>query len=366
MVIKADQTPREMWQEAKDNAPEAAVLLLKLGAKHYCYGEDARVLRYAMGQWEEEKHPRVESGTAEGGQFGSGEGGAAEAEKQAVNRQSATVTNGKLLLESGKPLPKHLQDLRIRRNWKDITVSTNSNDIVLVEARDEKNRKQVILSARGTTEKQRVTRVNAAMKWSRVAELRGKFTAVQQENESAMKGGDVNKREDAAALSLIMSVGLRPGSTRDTKAEKQAFGATTLLGRHVIVGDGVRLRFVGKKGVDIDIPVNDPVVAEMLRSRREKAGANGRLFNTSDVRVLAHAKTLDGGSFRTKDFRTNKGTSLAAALVSQGSIPASGEEYKASVSAVAKAVSEALGNTPAVALQSYIDPTVFLKWRPAA
>jgi DNA topoisomerase-1 len=174
-------------------------------------------------------------------------------------------------------------------------------------------------------------------------------------------------RDAASVSSLIMATGLRPGSTRDTKAETQAFGATTLEGRHVVVsGTNVRLKFTGKKGVPIDIPVNNPMVAALLRERKESAGDSGRLFNVSDSQLRGYAKTLDGGSFKPKDFRTHKGTSLAANLVSRGSVPKSEKEYKSRVREVAKSVAAALGNTPAVALQSYIDPTVFSKWRPAA
>lgn len=42
--------PRELWHDAKANAPEEAVLLLNVGGTHYCYGADAQVLKYALGE----------------------------------------------------------------------------------------------------------------------------------------------------------------------------------------------------------------------------------------------------------------------------------------------------------------------------
>jgi hypothetical protein len=78
---------------------------------------------------------------------------------------------------------------------------------------------------------------------------------------------------------------------------------------------------------------------------------------------LAYAKGTDGGGFETKDFRTAAGTDLAVELIAEmpKSYP-SKRAYKAAVKEVAVAVSEMLGNTPAVAAQSYIDPAAFSEW----
>ena len=57
------------------------------------------------------------------------------------------------------------------------------------------------------------------------------------------------------------------------------------------------------------------------------------------------------------------GTSTAREMVAKMKPPRSEKEYKKQVRAVAEAVAKRLGNTPIVALQSYISPTVFAKWR---
>jgi DNA topoisomerase-1 len=162
-----------------------------------------------------------------------------------------------------------------------------------------------------------------------------------------------------------MATGVRPGSEKDTGAEKQAYGATTLLARHVQVSPtgAVRLKFTGKKGVALDIPVNDPGVAHMLRARAAKGG---RLFDTTDVGLRGYAAGLAGGGYKPKDFRTLRGTLTAAAEVKARNTPRGPADYKRAVRDVATVVAAKLGNTPTVALQSYIDPTVFAKWRPAA
>ena len=79
--------------------------------------------------------------------------------------------------------------------------------------------------------------------------------------------------------------------------------------------------------------------------------------------VNAYVRALTGGPFSAKDFRTLRGTILAAeALAKAGVAPTKNERKKVELAAV-RAAAEALGNTPAVARSSYIDPRVFSLYR---
>jgi len=174
-------------------------------------------------------------------------------------------------------------------------------------------------------------------------------------------------RERASCARLVQATGIRPGSEKDTLADKKAYGATTLEGRHVSVQAGnVRLKFTGKKGVSLDLPVDDPVVSKDLIARKKAAGRTGKLFDTNSRQVLSYNKSKDGGGYKTKDFRTAKGTNTAVDVINRMPKPRNAKEYKMAVRDVAKQVSAVLGNTPAIALQSYIDPTVFAGWKGAA
>jgi DNA topoisomerase-1 len=164
-----------------------------------------------------------------------------------------------------------------------------------------------------------------------------------------------------------MAMGIRPGSDTDTKAKVKAYGASTLEGRHVVEEDGqVYLRFTGKKGVAINLAVSNPDIARDLADRASRAGAGGRLFPAvAGDSLLEYTHTLNGGGFKTKDFRTLLATRSAMKQVEQAEPPKTEKDYKKRVLEVAKAVSARLGNTPTVALQSYINPAVFAPWRSA-
>jgi DNA topoisomerase IB len=95
-----------------------------------------------------------------------------------------------------------------------------------------------------------------------------------------------------------------------------------------------------------------------------EAGVTGRLFRgLTDAGLRDHVNSFDGGSFTTKDFRTLLGTRTALREVASRSKPTSMAADKKAVREVATKVSDKLGNTPTIALQSYINPIAFAGWR---
>ena len=169
-------------------------------------------------------------------------------------------------------------------------------------------------------------------------------------------------REVSIVLALINHTGIRPGSSKDTKAAKQAYGATTLKAEHVKDG-GTRLVFTGKKGVALDIKVTVPALIKILAAKAKGKARGESLFETDSSKLLKYTKTKDGGGFTPKNFRTAKGTESAIAIMAGMKAPKSEAEYKKMVLKVGDQVSKLLGNTRTVAIQSYIDPTVWSQWR---
>jgi DNA topoisomerase IB len=82
----------------------------------------------------------------------------------------------------------------------------------------------------------------------------------------------------------------------------------------------------------------------------------------SPAEVNDVVRDLTGGAFTAKDFRTLHGTIVAAeALARIGTVDTPRQRAEAERLAV-KAAAHALGNTPAVARASYIDPRVFARY----
>jgi DNA topoisomerase-1 len=254
----------------------------------------------------------------------------------------------------GKDLPKHLDGLKIPPAWTDTKVNPDPDGSLLVTGYDSKGRLQYVYSPKYMD-------TQKAAKFERINELDRQFDEIKTANEAFRS--DPAKAEEADCLHVIMETGIRPGSDRDTKGAVQAFGATTLRGEHVVQTDtGVRLQYVGKKGVSLDIPIDNPETASMLTSRAERVGADGRLFDTDAHTLLQYTHTLGSGDFKVKDFRTLVGTSMAKSEIAKIPAPTTKTGFKKAVSQVAKSVSRKLGNTPSVALKSYIAPEVFDSW----
>lgn len=275
------------------------------------------------------------------------------AERKWVNIAKPDPEGG-YIFEPGELAPEHAQ--KIRPDLRNVRYNPDPNAKRWAMGNDSKGRSQSKYNPE-------FDKAQRDLKHSRVREdLTPKINQMMRKVGKDAKIGN----DTAAALRLVMDTGIRPGSKKDTLAEKQAFGATTLEGRHVI-GDNpknVTLQFVGKKGKDLNIKVTNKDVARDLLERRDRVGPDGKLFNTSARKVLDYSKGF--GEFMTKDHRTYNGTQAAIAQMKKIKAPTTKKEFKEAVRQVAIAASNKLGNTPAIALQRYIDPTIFAEWRKLA
>lgn len=260
-------------------------------------------------------------------------------------------------MTDGSAVPSHVKKLAIPPAWKSVYVNPDPNGTLMARGIDSKGRTQSRYSDNHSARQ-------AAAKFGRVSELRKKRQQIFKELDR-----DAEKpalRDKAECLKVIMQTGIRPGSTKDTGADYESFGATTIQGRHVVKkGDSVSLIFATEKnkGREVEFPINDPETAKMLLDRAKSAGSNGRLFNVEAADLSRYSKSKDGKGFKTKDHRTALGTETAIREINNLPAPKTMKEYKTQVKQVATVVSRTLGNTPNIALKSYIDPTVFAHWK---
>ena len=264
-------------------------------------------------------------------------------------------------LPDGTLAPEHVQKAKIRPDLTEVHINEDPEGSLVAIGKDAKGRWQYNYSESHSAKQ-------AAAKFGRTKELREKRQEILNEVKNDAK--DPAQREQAECLQLVMQTGMRPGSEKNTKADFDSFGATTLQGKHVTIKDGkAELEFVaGKsKGKSVKFTVDDPDTVKMLERRKNSAGADGQLFGTSAPELSKYSQTKDGGGFKTKDHRTALATETAIAEINK--IGANKQfktkkEHQEAVKAVATKVSGTIGNTPAVALKSYIDPSVFSTWGP--
>jgi DNA topoisomerase IB len=115
------------------------------------------------------------------------------------------------------------------------------------------------------------------------------------------------------------------------------------------------------------LEIEDAEVVRAVRALLRRSDRTDRLLvcrsssGWTDIHAAdlnARFKELVGDEYSVKDLRTWHGTVLAAAAFAAADPADTERQFKRTVSAVMKEVAEGLGNTPAVARGSYVDPRV--------
>jgi DNA topoisomerase IB len=181
--------------------------------------------------------------------------------------------------------------------------------------------------------------------------------------------GMARDRACATAVRLLDLGYFRIGN--DVYADQHgSFGLTTLQRRHVRRrGPTLVFDFVGKSGIEHEIAIDDAATIEALevmRRRRASADAEllawkerGRWHDLASSHVNDYLRTATGTDATAKDFRTWHATVLAATALAESEEPGTSKasRKRAEVAAM-KDVAEFLGNSPALARSSYVDPRV--------
>lgn len=252
---------------------------------------------------------------------------------------------------SGREYPDHIKNLSrpIPPTWRNIMISPDPDSDLLAIGKDDMDRVQYVYS-------DSFMELKKSEKFERTKSLSRNSDKVAQYIDA------LPDKETSDCLKLIFHMGIRPGSTADTKSAVKAYGASTLKGEHVVEeGGNVYLRFVGKKGVSQNHLVSNKDLANMLLKRKKSAGANGDLFDTSSSKLRAALSPL---GIKPKDLRTSLATRTAQDALK--AIPSTTDikEFTKIRNRVGDVVCEILGNQRTMALSSYIDPEVFEKWSP--
>jgi DNA topoisomerase-1 len=266
----------------------------------------------------------------------------------------------------GHPLPpeevERIRSLAIPPAWKNVWICPIPNGHIQAVGTDDAGRRQYLYHPdwRVKRDKQKFDRVLAA-----AAQLPKARRHVARDLAAA---GMPRERAAAVAVRLLDLGYFRIGSDAYADANG-SFGLTTLERQHVRkCREGLRFCFVGKSGVEHTIVIDDgDVLAALDRMRARRARSRRLLAYTQERRwidldaaaVNAYLAEVLGGDLTAKDFRTWHGTVLAAAALAESTEPGDTKaSRKRAVKTAVEEVATYLGNTPAVARSSYIDPRV--------
>ncbi|OJX67877.1 MAG: DNA topoisomerase [Micrococcales bacterium 72-143] len=263
-------------------------------------------------------------------------------------------------------LRARIAQLAIPPAWTEVWISTHPNGHIQATGIDAAGRRQYLYHPTWREQRDR-------LKFDRALALAESLPA-------ARRGVTIDLRRDglprervlAAAFRMLDAAHLRVGSERYA-LEHGSVGLSTLLGAHASVVDRriVHLDFPGKSGQEWSSEVPDADLAAVV-AQLKRRGPRARLLawrdgggphplSAEDINADIRART--GGDFTAKDFRTLHGTSAAAIALARTGPKRSASAQDRAIAGAIRATAQLLGNTPAVARSSYVDPRILDLYR---
>jgi DNA topoisomerase-1 len=258
-------------------------------------------------------------------------------------------------------LRERIAGLAIPPAWTDVWICPFANGHIQATGIDAAGRRQYLYHPTWREQKDRV-------KYDRALSLAESLPTARRQVTIDLRSPEPTKtRALAAAFRMLDTANLRVGSEQYADSNG-SFGLCTLRGSHATVsGDSVHLEFPAKSGQEWSSTVTDPDLASVVRGLKRR-GPRARLLAFRDesgdwhpltpADINAYVRERTGGEFTSKDFRTLAGTAAAAvSLARQGAESTKTGKTRAVAQAMRDAAEE-LGNTPAIARTSYVDPRV--------
>jgi len=270
-------------------------------------------------------------------------------------------------------LRARIEHLAIPPAWTDVWISPYENGHIQATGVDAAGRRQYIYHPTWREQKDRI-------KFDRALALAESLpTARRFVTHDLRVQGAGRERVLAAAFRMLDTGSLRVGSERYAQ-EHGSHGLSTLLCAHATVsGDTVSLAFPGKSGQDWDSEIRDADLAAVVRSLKRRGGRARLLAWKADgggagearaawhplraTEINDYVKERSGDEFTAKDFRTLHGTVAAAVSLARSGPQASASRQSKSLAQAMRDAAAVLGNTPAIAKSSYVDPRLVDAYR---
>ena len=255
---------------------------------------------------------------------------------------------------------ERIEQLVIPPAWKDVWISPRAGAKLQATGVDKAGRRQYLYHPAFRAQQEQA-------KFDKLVRFAEKLPDLRLAMSEHMTSDPYDRdRVCAVAVRLINLAWFRVGSDRYAKSSR-THGVTTLTRRHVSVrGTRVTFRFSAKHRVQVRTTIVDTELAEAIKELLEQPGGarlfrygwNGDSCALTGAVLNAYIQEHMGEEFTAKDFRTWGGTLTAAIALAEHGVAETDAEAKRTIANVMRAVGEKLGNTPAVARNSYVSPAV--------
>jgi DNA topoisomerase IB len=206
-------------------------------------------------------------------------------------------------------------------------------------------------------------------KFARMRRFGAALPPLRRRLAARLSGGDLDRERVIACALRLLDIGAFRVGNEAYAEDNGGLGLATVARRHVTVsGHSLMFDYPAKGGARRVQRIEDDasaIVVAQLKARRRGGGqlfayrAEGRWRDLRSDDINRYLKDELGEQFSAKDFRTWNATVMAAVTLStEGTDVKSRTGRQRRIRGAVAAVAELLGNTPAVARRSYIDPRV--------
>lgn len=278
------------------------------------------------------------------------------------------------LRENGKRVTdehtlERIRDLAIPPAWREVWICSDPLGHLQATGIDDAGRKQYLYHERWRERRDRA-KFERMVTFARALPRLRRRVAEDLDGSDGSDGSEPTRERVLACSVRLLDVGLFRIGGEEYAEHGGGLGLTTIHKRHVsIESKSAVFDYPAKGGIRRVQSVDDPVCVELIRTLRRRRGGGEQLLAYRDGRAWAPVRADDvneylkerlGEEFSAKDFRTWNATVLgAAALAATEHVGSTKTARQRAIKYAVNAVAEVLGNTPAVARRSYIDPRIF-------
>jgi len=255
---------------------------------------------------------------------------------------------------------KYFKSLKIPPAWEEVKITVNTRARVLATGFDKAGRLQYIYHPKFRAKQEQA-------KFERTLRFAHALPRMRRVTEEHLAHKKFDKEKILACIVRLMDQAYFRVGNEVYARTNQSYGLTTIRSKHVSFdGDTITFDYTGKSGQHQRKHITDRTLKRIIKKLDDLPGyevfkyydTDGQLQNVTSADVNSYIKEIMGEEFSAKDFRTWGGTLLAGAELAHVATAETKKDRMKAVTKTVKKVARKLGNTPAIAKASYIDPRI--------
>jgi DNA topoisomerase IB len=261
---------------------------------------------------------------------------------------------------------RRIKALVIPPAWQDVWICPDPGGHIQAMGTDAAGRRQYLYHERWRAAQDQ-------RKFDRMVEFGRALPGIRRTVLARLEGRGLYRDRVLAAAVRLMDLGFFRAGGEEYAAEHGTFGLATIRREHVTCGRReLSFEYPAKGGIQREQSVADQQLCAVVRSLKRRSWGGSELLawrngsgghDVSAADINDYLREISGADFTAKDFRTWNATVLAAVGLAVSEHAESDRARQRAIARVIREVAGYLGNTPAVARGSYIDPRVIERYQ---